>query len=162
MTKVIYARQEYFSSFRDTLSAVARERVYLEIVSAPSLPTIKQFQSALIAGNAPVFYALDGERVVGWIDITPYDDARKRHRGQLGMGLLAEHRGRGIGSKLLKAALQHAKKCGLEKVELEVYTTNSSAIRLYRKFGFKREGLIKRYRKLDGRYFDCLALAKFV
>ena len=78
------------------------------------------------------------------------------------MGLLPEYRGKGIGSQLLKAVLDHSKRFGLEKVELQVYTTNSSAIALYKKFGFEQEGIIKKYRKLDGEYFDCLAMGKFL
>ena len=78
------------------------------------------------------------------------------------MGLLPEYRGQGLGSKLLASVLEHAKKFGLEKVELHVYTSNISAIALYKKFGFEEEGLIKKYRKLDGKYFDSLAMGKFL
>lgn len=77
------------------------------------------------------------------------------------MGLVPEFRNLGIGSKLLSATLEHAKIFGLEKVELDVYTSNFKAIALYKKFGFEQEGLIRKYRKLDGRYFDCLTMAKF-
>ena len=78
------------------------------------------------------------------------------------MGLVPEFRGRGLGSKLLTKVLNHAKRFGLEKVELNVYTSNISAVALYKKFGFEQEGLIKKYRKLDGKYFDCLAMGKFL
>jgi ribosomal protein S18 acetylase RimI-like enzyme len=78
------------------------------------------------------------------------------------MGLLSEFRGQGLGSKLLSAVLARAKTFGLEKVELHVYTSNTPAIALYEKFGFEREGLLRKYRKLDGQHFDCLAMAKFL
>jgi putative acetyltransferase len=60
------------------------------------------------------------------------------------------------------AALEHSKKFGLEKVELQVYTSNLPAIALYKKQGFEQEGIIKNFRKLDGQYFDCLAMGKFL
>jgi ribosomal protein S18 acetylase RimI-like enzyme len=63
---------------------------------------------------------------------------------------------------LLREALQHAKKNGIEKVELGLYSTNASAVNLYKKFGFQQEGLIKNYRKLEGVYFDCILMAKFL
>ena len=50
----------------------------------------------------------------------------------------------------------------LEKVELNVYTTNLPAIALYKNFEFEEEGLIRKFRKLDGQYFDCLAMGKFL
>lgn len=78
------------------------------------------------------------------------------------MGLLPEYRGQRLGSKLLSAVLDHSKNFGLEKVELNVYTSNTSAIALYKKFSFEQEGLIRKYRKLDGQYFDCLAMGKFL
>lgn len=78
------------------------------------------------------------------------------------MGLLSAYRGQGLGSSLLEKTLEKAKEFGLEKVELSVYTSNVNAIALYRKFGFTEEGLIKHYRKLDGQYFDCLSMAKFL
>jgi putative acetyltransferase len=78
------------------------------------------------------------------------------------MGLLPEYRAKGIGTRLMQATLAKAKEFGLEKVELHVYSNNNAAIALYRKMGFEEEGLIKKYRKLDGGYTDCLLFAKFL
>ncbi len=161
-TKIIYANEIYFPSFHETLSAVAKERVYIEMIEAPPLEKVSKFQSDLIGKNGPVYYALSGDRVIGWCDVFPEENPRQSHRGSLGMGLLPEYRGQGLGSKLLSSVLDHAKRFGLEKVELNVYTSNLPAIALYKKFVFEEEGLIKKYRKLDGQYFDCLAMGKFL
>jgi ribosomal protein S18 acetylase RimI-like enzyme len=83
---------------------------------------------------------------------------RQGHRGGLGMGLIPEFRGQSLGSQLLLAVLDHSKRFGLDKVELHVYTSNVAAIALYKKFGFEQEGLIKKYRKVDGQYFDYLPI----
>ncbi len=58
--------------------------------------------------------------------------------------------------------LNHATNFGLEKVELNVYSENKAAISLYKKFGFEQEGFIRKYRKLEGRYFDNIVMAKFL
>lgn len=160
--EIIYANANHFKSFHEALTVVARERVYIEMIEPPPLEKVMEFQSALIAKNGPAYYAVDNGRVVGWCDIFPEENPRQNHRGSLGMGLLHEYRGQGLGSKLLNAVLAHSKIFGLEKVELHVYTSNTAAIRLYDKFGFEREGLIRKYRKLDGVYFDCLAMGKFL
>jgi len=47
------------------------------------------------------------------------------------------NRGRGIGSELTRAVLQHAKNLGLVMLWLVVGNTNFPAIGLYRKFGFR-------------------------
>ena len=159
MIKIIYANVKYFESFHATLSFVAKERVFIEMVTAPPLKNVAEFQHGLISKNGPAYYAIDDERVVGWCDVFPEDNPRQNHRGSLGMGLLPEFRGQGLGTQLLKSTLSHAKAFGLEKVELNVYTSNLAAIKLYKKIGFTQEGLIKKYRKLDGVYYDSIMMA---
>ncbi len=160
--EILYPTESLFRSFYEALTAVARERIYIEMIEPPPLERVMQFQRDLVSKNGPVYYAVEAERVVGWCDIFPEENPRQSHRGSLGMGCLPGYRGRGIGARLLEAVLKHAKTFGLEKVELHVYTSNESAIKLYEKFGFTKEGLIRRYRKLDGIYFDCLAMGKFL
>lgn len=162
MTQIIYANEKYFESFYQTLTAVAKERIYIEMIEPPPFEKVCGFQKSLISKNGPVYYAISNDKVVGWCDAFPEDNPRQSHRGSLGMGLLPEFRGQGIGSQLLKAVLDQAKKFGLEKIELNVYSSNAPAIALYKKLGFEQEGLIKKYRRLDGEYFDCLIMGKFI
>lgn len=108
----------------------------------------------------PHVLALEGETVVGWCDIVPGKAANGfGHIGRLGMGVRREWRRRGIGRQLLEACLRQASQAGLEKVELEVYTDNQAAIRLYKELGFLEEGLRRRARRLDGRYQDIELMA---
>lgn len=161
MVQIVYANEKYFKSFHEALSSVAKERVYIEMLEPPRLEDVAAFQLGLIQKKGPTFYAVnENEKVVGWADVFPEDNPRQSHRGSLGMGIIAEYRGHGIGTRLLEAVLKQSKEFGLEKVELNVYTSNTSAIGLYRKIGFVEEGLIKNYRKLDGKYFDCMIMAK--
>lgn len=160
--QIIYPSEKYFASFHQALSQVASERVYLEMVEAPPLEKVSEFQRDIIGKNGPVYYAIDNERVIGWCDVFPKDNPRHCHRGALGMGLIPEYRGQGLGSKLLSAVIAHSKQFGLEKIELSVYTSNTSAIALYKKLGFEQEGLIKKYRKVDGQYFDSMIMGMFL
>lgn len=160
--EIIYPSEKYFKSFHEALSIVAKERIYIEMIEAPPLEKVSSFQKSLISKDGPVYYAINNDQVVGWCDVFPEENPRQNHRGGLGMGLLPEFRGQGLGSKLLSSVLDHSKRFGLEKVELNVYTSNTAAVALYKKFGFEQEGLIKKYRKLDGQYFDCLAMGKFL
>ncbi len=63
---------------------------------------------------------------------------------------------------LLTAALQKARQLGLERVELEVFASNTYAQRLYQKFGFVSEGHKKQARKLDGAYDDIIEMVLFL
>lgn len=158
---ITYPQEKFFKSFYEALGSVAHEQIYIEMIEPPPLEKVIEFQSGLISKNGPVYYALNGEKVIGWCDIFPEENPRQNHRGSLGMGIISGYRNQGIGSKLVAKVLEHAKHFGLEKVELNVYTSNLAAIQLYKKFGFEEEGIIKKYRKLNGTYFDCLAMAKF-
>ena len=89
---------------------------------------------------------------------------RIAHRGTLGIAVVKEWRGQGIGTALMESLLEWATANPLiEKVCLEVFTTNSDAIRLYRKLGFVEEGLrLKDIKFGPGRYVDTLAMGRFV
>jgi len=76
------------------------------------------------------------------------------------MGLLPDWRGRGVGARLLAAALADADRIGLERIELWVFLGNGPAQRLYRRFGFVVEGVMRKARKLDGRYDDQILMAR--
>ena len=157
--KIIYGQQKYFPSFKQSIDVVAKEKIYVEMISGPSLEQIENYHGPLIDKGAPIFFALVGEQVVGWCDISPIDNPRKAHRGYLGMGILPQYREQGLGSRLLEKIIPFSRDFGLEKIELEVYTENTRAVALYEKFGFQQEGLITKYRKLEGRYFDAILMA---
>jgi ribosomal protein S18 acetylase RimI-like enzyme len=57
----------------------------------------------------------------------------------------AEARGKGVGSALLEASEQLAKRRGCKVLRLEVRTDNDAAIRLYERLGYDRIGRYARY-----------------
>ena len=71
----------------------------------------------------------------------------------------ASHRRRGIGTALLEAAVDWARRAGVRKLELHVFPWNEAAIKLYESFGFEREGYRKgQYRRGD-EYVDAILMA---
>jgi ribosomal-protein-alanine N-acetyltransferase len=63
----------------------------------------------------------------------------------ISIAVLAEYRGRGIGYNLMSEALKRLKECGATEVYLEVRVSNTPAIELYKKLGFKAHKIIKEY-----------------
>ncbi len=53
------------------------------------------------------------------------------------VGVVPEHRGKGVGRALLLKALQGFRSVGLDRVYLEVTASNEPAVRLYRSLGFE-------------------------
>jgi len=95
----------------------------------------------------------------GWCDVTPQDRPATRHRGLLGMGLLREWRGRGVGRRLIERAIEASRTLPLARVELTVRAENESAIALYRRVGFEEEGRRRRALLVDAVYYDDILMA---
>jgi len=157
--QILPIAEEYVAGFHQCLDSVARERLYLGFVEAPGLDVIREFVRSNIAQDPPQFVAVEGDIVVGWCDILPESLQGFTHCGRLGMGVHKNSRGKGIGKRLVAAALDKARQKKLERVELEVYASNRPAIELYKKMGFAVEGVKKKGRKLDGVYDDVVCMA---
>jgi RimJ/RimL family protein N-acetyltransferase len=77
----------------------------------------------------------------------------------LGMNVADGHRGQGIGSALVQAALDWARSAGAHKVELEHWPWNHRAQALYERYGFVEEGYRRRqYRRKDGSLWDSVVM----
>jgi len=155
-------RQTDIDAFVETLCSVIHERVYLGATQAPSHQEISEFISNSIDAGFPQIIALTAGNVVGWCDVIALTPAERAHVGRLGMGIKADYRNRGLGTKLVKICLQRSIEFGFEKIELDVYDDNHSAIKLYQNVGFTPEGCLKKARKLDGRYQDIIKMSLFL
>ncbi|NOY05367.1 MAG: GNAT family N-acetyltransferase [Chlorobi bacterium] len=160
--RIIPLEEKYIESYHRCLDAVARERKFIAFVEAPPLDAIREYVLANLAAGALHFVAVDGEEVVGWCDITRLKWEGFTHCGRLGMGVSKDYRRRGIGRKLMEAALRKAEEAGFERVELGVFISNAPAIKLYETLDFVVEGVLKKARKLDGAYDDVLLMARFI
>jgi RimJ/RimL family protein N-acetyltransferase len=115
----------------------------------------RRLAEALEEEQAVVLVAEAGGRIVGQLGmhLAPYGVA------DLGMLVSGGWRGRGVGSALLQAGIEWARGAGAHKVYLEVWPHNAAAIALYEKFGFQREGLLRRhYRRRSGELWDAIAM----
>lgn len=85
--------------------------------------------------------------------------ARGTHTAVLGLAVLAEFRGRGIGTALLRATLERARAVGLTRIELSVRENNQRVVPLYERFGFAREGIQRNAIRVDGKYESLVCMA---
>lgn len=108
--------------------------------------------------------AFAGEKLVGEFGVTQVRPHIKyRHRAVMGISVLKEAWGCGLGSFLMQLAVAQAKANGFEQLELGVYSDNPRAIHLYEKFGFERCGTMPRAFKLkDGTYRDEIMMVKML
>lgn len=100
------------------------------------------------------FVAKDNGKVIGdcSIDALP---RRFSHRGELGISVIRDYWNKGVGSALMKKALDAAKNVlHLEIITLEVKSDNYAAIHVYEKLGFEKFGTYKKFFKIGNDYFD--------
>ncbi len=154
--------EDLIASLREAVGDVAQERAYLLTVKAFSLDETGAFVRMLLDGGGIQFVALAGPRVVGWCDVVRNQYEGTRHTGKPGMGVVRDYRRQGVGADLLRRTLESAKLAKIERVELEVFSSNREAIELYERSNFVHEGCKRRARILDGIKPDILLMAKFL
>jgi RimJ/RimL family protein N-acetyltransferase len=86
------------------------------------------------------FVAEDGNKLVGFIAALGDNLKRNQHSAYLVLGILEEHQGQGVATKLFKHIFEWAKEVEISRLELTVIKDNLKAFNLYRKMGFIIEG----------------------
>ena len=89
-------------------------------------------------GNDTAFVALDGDRIIAywflwWVD-TPFP--------VLGIGILDEFHGQGLGKRLMSHLIETAENSGCDAIELTTALDNKPGQILYEKMGFVRNGTV--------------------
>ncbi len=157
--EIIPMSVDLVDSFHRALDAVARERKFLAILEAFPVGAMRAFILNQVKTSAPTFAAVERGEVIGWCDIQRMTLATFTHRGTVGMGVVADRRGRGVGFRLLGIAVSDAFRRGMTRVELSVRADNTPAIALYEKIGFVHEGIARDAFLVDGEYCDALSMA---
>ena len=82
---------------------------------------------------------------------------------ELGMLVASDWRGHGVGSALMQACLDWARRAGAHKISLQVWPHNDAARNLYRKFGFEEEGYLRRHwRRRNGELWDSVIMGLLI
>ena len=156
------ASMKDLEGYHACVASVARERKHIGKVEPPPLEHSRKWMKSVLKARYPFFVATRGRSVMGWCDVGRREGEGFRHTAEIGMGLVAGARRHGLGSEMLKYAIEASRRRGVEKLELQVYASNVAARRLYRRFGFVVEGTRIRARKLDGKYDDVVLMGLFL
>jgi len=138
------AHQEDFESLVETIRDVTAEETY---VVAESVAERLLYEDAVNRHNtveSRVFFVatVDGE-VVGWTHLDVAQMEKLQSSAKLTVGVRDDYRSHGIGSKLLKRALDWAEANGYQKVYNSVPSTNDGALAFLESHGWNTEGIRK-------------------
>jgi putative acetyltransferase len=162
-TDAIITLERFNESHLEGITALYNDPAVTRQVLQMPFQSTEVWRQRLTPDNERVvqLVALHQGAVIGNIGLEQFLRIRRSHAGSLGMGVAVAWQGKGVGTKLLAAALDIADNwMNLQRVELSVYSDNEAAIGLYRKFGFETEGLFRDYAVRDGMLVDTLSMAR--
>ena len=128
---VVPFRRELSAAFR-RLNLEWIERLFK--VEGPDLKVLDDPEGAIIAPGGMIFFAVDGDAVVGTIAMIRGNDGRCELAK---MAVATTHQRRGIGELLGKAGTAWARQQGFRRAFLETNSRLDNAIRLYERLGFR-------------------------
>lgn len=106
--------------------------------------------------------AVANDKIIGFSRCEGNQLKRSAHKVEFGVCVLKDYWGFGIGTNLLKESIAWADSHGIYKITLHVVETNDKAITLYKKYGFKTEGILINDKILaDGQYYNTIVMGRF-
>jgi len=102
--------------------------------------------------------------IIGTLRVNAGRKRKIAHVGELAMTVRHAWQGLGVGSAPLAAAIERPEACpALTKLNLEVYSHNDRAIRLYERFGFQRAGVQPKEAQIEpGEFVDTVLIYRWV
>lgn len=139
--KITSDETEYmFRTGDEICMSIEEEKEYLE-------KTVEDEKSIMISAM------IDG-KIVANAGFCPASEVERcRHRAEFGISIQKPYWGSGIGSAIMEAIIESARKARYELLELEVVCGNARGFALYKKFGFEIYGIRKHAMKYrNGNY----------
>lgn len=103
------------------------------------------------------------DEIVGIASISSMQKQRMKHNGTLGISFRKKYWGMGLGNEVMNYLIEWSKSNGItKKISLLVREDNERGIKLYKKFGFEREGLLKKDICVHGVYYNTITMALYI
>ncbi|MFV0607454.1 MAG: GNAT family N-acetyltransferase [Niabella sp.] len=123
----------------------------------PTIPEEKRhIENMSRSRNSLLLLAINNKKIIGYIELRGENRKKINHNALLGIFVLKEWRGMGVGSILLQEVITWSKQNPVLKILwLHVFANHSHAIALYLKAQFTTVGTQKNYiQNSDGSYTD--------
>ncbi|MGV2803249.1 GNAT family N-acetyltransferase [Clostridium perfringens] len=112
-------------------------------------------------GNNQYWYVAEEDgKVLGLGILMNHGILRKKHVGVITLMVNSDYQNKGIGSLLMDKLINLSESLNIIRLELCVFRDNYKAINLYKKFGFKEEGIKIKSALKNGEYADEIIMAR--
>jgi phosphinothricin acetyltransferase len=106
-------------------------------------PVWEAFDAGKLADHR--FVALDAERVLGWIVLSPISDrCALAGIAEVSVYIHPDAHGKGIGRTLLGAVIDSSERAGLWTLQAGIFPENTASLRLHEAAGFRLVGVRER------------------
>ncbi|MCR4768341.1 MAG: GNAT family N-acetyltransferase [Saccharofermentans sp.] len=112
--------------------------------------------------NSIILIAVENDQIIARAELAGYYPARIHHRAVFSISVRKDCWNRGIGTELINAIFEQAKKMNVRVIELEVISDNERGIHLYHKMGFADIGIYKDYFCVNGMFKDAIVMQKIL
>lgn len=118
-------------------------------------------QKIINRGNNQYWYVAEEDgKVIGLGILMNHGNLRKKHVGVITLMVNSDYQNKGIGSLLMDKLIILSESLNIIRLELCVFRDNYKAINLYKKFGFKEEGIKVKSALKNGEYIDEIMMAR--
>lgn len=108
------------------------------------------------------YVAEDNGKVIGLGILMNHGNLRKKHVGVITLMVNSDYQNKGVGSLLMDKLINLSESLNIIRLELCVFRDNYKAINLYKKFGFKEEGIKVKSALKNGEYIDEVMMARII
>lgn len=123
------------------------------------LVTERMQRDMILSRNDCTLVASHGSDIVGVLTIQRGSYRKNSHTGTLGIAIRKDFRQMGLGRRMMAAGLEWARSNGIKKLNLEVFSTNTRAISLYKSLGFEEEGRKRGQFMINNEYVDDILMS---
>jgi phosphinothricin acetyltransferase len=103
----------------------------------------------------PILVVLQKGVVAGWASLSKWSDrCAYSDTAEVSLYVKQEHRGKGVGKKLLQAIIEEGEKTGLHTVIARIAEGNEPSLNLFKSEGFEHVGVMKEVGQKLGKRLD--------
>jgi L-amino acid N-acyltransferase YncA len=165
------ARGFYFVRIRDAVAAdlpaiveIYNSTIPSRVVSADTEPVPVEQRLPWFdehePSRRPIWVMESAGEVVGWLSLSDFYDARPAYHAtaEIGVYVREDHRGEGVGRRLVEEAIARGPKLGLKTLTAGAFAHNEASVRLFEGMGFRKWAHFPNVAELDGVERDLIVL----
>ncbi|MBN2181838.1 MAG: N-acetyltransferase [Sedimentisphaerales bacterium] len=105
--------------------------------------------------------AKSGEKIAGWVALSPIS-GRCVYKGvaEVSLYVRGSYRGQGIGTLLLKAAIEESQRDGIWTLQSGTFPENAASIALQKSCGFREVGIREKIGCMNGKWRDVVLMER--